>query len=121
MNHAYVGMPYKTRMPQLYRSAARSACDDKYAKPNICRDTANVLSEGAVVGWFRAVPNSVPAARQPQHPCRPAHPRDEGHLNNRVKHRSRSGRCPIVLAERAKDVSRRRGIALHADRQGGRP
>jgi carbamoyltransferase len=107
MDHAYTGMPYKDE-------DVRSLMDRRLVRmstinttsPDICRDTAKVLSEGAVVGWFQGRSEFGPRALGNRSIL--ADPRTPGmkdHLNARVKHRQPFRPfAPIVLAERAGDI-----------------
>jgi carbamoyltransferase len=107
LHHAYFGAPYtdddvrRFTDKRLVRLATNIA-----PSPDICRDTAKVLSEGAVVGWFQDRSEFGPRALGNRSIL--ADPRTPGmkdHLNARVKHRQPFRPfAPIVLAERAKDI-----------------
>jgi carbamoyltransferase len=107
MNHAYLGIPYKeaeveaatTRMPVRLQAASRRSS-------NICADTAKLLSEGHVFGWFQGRSEFGPRALGNRSIL--ADPRSPGmkdKLNSRVKHRQAFRPfAPIVLAERANEI-----------------
>jgi carbamoyltransferase len=107
MRHAYVGREYTEEDVRavadrrLVRLATRSA-----ASTDICRDTAQVLAEGHVVGWFQGRSEFGPRALGNRSIL--ADPRTAGmkdHLNARVKHRQPFRPfAPIVLAERAHEI-----------------
>ena len=73
---------------------------------NICRETAQLLSEGHVFGWFQGRSEFGPRAlgsRSILADPRTAEMKDK--LNKRVKHRQAFRPfAPIVLAERAKEI-----------------
>jgi len=107
MNHAYFGVEYKEedidritdqRLVRLVTATTRSE--------NICADTAKVLSEGQVVGWFQGRSEFGPRAlgnRSILADPRKAEMKD--HLNSRVKHRQPFRPfAPIVLYERAQEI-----------------
>ncbi len=107
MRHAYTGMPYTDEDvhavadKRLVRLATvRRRSDD------ICRDTAKVLAEGQVVGWFQGGSEFGPRALGNRSII--ADPRTPGmkdHLNNRVKFRQPFRPfAPIVLEERAEEI-----------------
>ncbi len=76
---------------------------------NISRDTAKVLSEGNVVGWFQGRSEFGPRALGNRSILAdPRKPEMKDILNNRVKHRQAFRPfAPIVLAERASRGLRR--------------
>jgi carbamoyltransferase len=107
MKHAYLGVSYSDDdvrslldrpMVRLVTNAKRS--DD------ICADTARVLAEGKIVGWFQGCCEFGPRALGNRSIL--ADPRQtdmKDHLNKRVKHRqSFRPFAPIVLAERERDI-----------------
>jgi carbamoyltransferase len=107
MKHAYVGVGYGEKHirdvtePALFRLVTnRTQSDD------ICRDTAKVLSERNVVGWFQGRSEFGPRAlgnRSILADPRKAEMKDT--LNKRVKHRQPFRPfAPIVLAERMKEI-----------------
>ena len=107
LRNAYFGVEYK-------EDDFRAATDKRLvrletmstATPNIARDTAKVLAEGNVVGWFQGRSEFGPRALGNRSIL--ADPRKPGMkdiLNNRVKHRQAFRPfAPIVLAERAGEV-----------------
>jgi carbamoyltransferase len=107
MTQSYVGKPYADRdienatqkfLVRIQTTAVRS--DD------ICRDTAKLLAEQRVIGWFQGGSEFGPRAlgnRSLLADPRKAEMKDI--LNSRVKHRQPFRPfAPIVLAERAKEI-----------------
>jgi carbamoyltransferase len=107
MKQSYVGKPYAERdvdkamqnfFVRIQTTAVRS--DD------ICRDTAKLLAEQRVIGWFQGGSEFGPRAlgnRSLLADPRKAEMKDI--LNSRVKHRQPFRPfAPIVLAERAKEI-----------------
>lgn len=107
MNHAYLGVEYKDENVRAITNQrlVRLVTNSTTSK-NICGDTAKVLSEGNVVGWFQGRSEFGPRAlgnRSILADPRTAEMKD--HLNNRVKHRQAFRPfAPIVLAERANEI-----------------
>jgi carbamoyltransferase len=107
MKQSYVGKPYagpdienatQKFLVRIQTTAVRS--DD------ICRDTAKLLAEQRVIGWFQGGSEFGPRAlgnRSLLADPRKAEMKDI--LNSRVKHRQPFRPfAPIVLAERAKEI-----------------
>jgi len=107
MEHSYVGRRYADKdiqnatqkfLVRIQTSAVR--CED------ICRETAKLLAEQRVIGWFQGASEFGPRAlgnRSLLADPRKAEMKDI--LNKRVKHRQAFRPfAPIVLAERAKEV-----------------
>jgi carbamoyltransferase len=107
MKQSYVGKPYADQdvdkalqnfFVRIQVTAVRS--DD------ICRDTAKLLAEQRVIGWFQGASEFGPRAlgnRSLLADPRKAEMKDI--LNSRVKHRQPFRPfAPIVLAERAKEI-----------------
>jgi carbamoyltransferase len=107
MKQSYVGKPYAERdiedttqkfLVRIQITAVRS--DD------ICRDTAKLLAEQRVIGWFQGGSEFGPRAlgnRSLLADPRKAEMKDI--LNSRVKHRQPFRPfAPIVLVERAKEI-----------------
>ncbi|QWG11119.1 carbamoyltransferase [Bradyrhizobium sediminis] len=107
MDHSYVGRRYTDQdvsnagakfLVRIQTSAVRS--DD------ICRDTAKLLAEQKVIGWFQGASEFGPRALGNRSLL--ADPRKAGMkdiLNRRVKHRQPFRPfAPIVLAERAREI-----------------
>jgi carbamoyltransferase len=107
MNHAFVGAPYNDEDIRRFmdRRLIRMSTINTPSS-DICRDTAKVLSEGAVIGWFQGRSEFGPRALGNRSII--ADPRTPGmkdHVNARVKHRQPFRPfAPIVLAERARDI-----------------
>jgi carbamoyltransferase len=107
MNHSYLGIEYTD---EAIRAAAGKWLVGLQTKSrisgDICRDTAKLLSEGHVFGWFQGRSEFGPRAlgnRSILADPRKADMKDK--LNKRVKHRQAFRPfAPIVLAERAADV-----------------
>ena len=101
MNHAYLGRPYNAgRGRERHEQAAGSSgSTDSTPSQNICaryREGAVRRQRGRLVsGPLRVRPAR---ARQPQHPGRPAHGRDEGHPEQA---RQAPAGVPAVRADRA--------------------
>ena len=107
MNHSYVGRHYSDQdihnatqrfLVRIQTTAARS--------DNICRDTAKLLADQKVVGWFQGGSEFGPRALGNRSLLAdPRKPEMKDILNKRVKHRQAFRPfAPIVLAERAKEV-----------------
>jgi carbamoyltransferase len=107
MDHAYVGKRYSDQdvanamerfLVRIQTSAAR--------RKDICRETAKLLAEQRVIGWFQGGSEFGPRAlgnRSLLADPRKAEMKDI--LNRRVKHRQAFRPfAPIVLAERAREV-----------------
>jgi carbamoyltransferase len=122
MHHAYTGVAYKDEVVEaaagkgLVRlQAASRRCED------ICAETARLLSEGNVFGWFQGSSEFGPRALGNRSIL--ADPRTAGmkdKLNKRVKHRQAFRPfAPVVLAERAHEIfesNRESPFMLLADR-----
>ncbi len=107
MKHAFLGRAYSdgevdgaVNRPVTRLQAAAKRSD------NICAETAKLLSEGHVFGWFQGQSEFGPRALG--HRSILADPRDaemKDKLNKRVKHRQAFRPfAPIVLAERAHEI-----------------
>ena len=107
MEHAYVGRRYTEKdiedaigkfLVRIQINAVRSE--------DICRDTARLLADQRVIGWFQGPSEFGPRAlgnRSLLADPRKAEMKDL--LNSRVKHRQAFRPfAPIVLAERAKEI-----------------
>ena len=107
MNHAFTGIEYKDEQVQAAanRSVVRLQSNNKRSE-NIFAETARLLSEGNVFGWFQGRSEFGPRAlgnRSIIADPRTAEMKDK--LNKRVKHRQAFRPfAPVVLAERANDV-----------------
>lgn len=107
VNHAYYGKKYKDE-------AVREATDKRLVRletkstrsENICADTAKVLAEGNVIGWFQGGSEFGPRALGHRSILAdPRKPEMKDILNRRVKHRQAFRPfAPIVLAERAHEI-----------------
>jgi carbamoyltransferase len=107
LTNAYFGRAYQDEEieaaagKRLVRMATKST-----QSQNVCADTAKILSEGKVIGWFQGGSEFGPRAlgnRSIIADPRKAEMKDI--LNKRVKHRQAFRPfAPIVLAERASEV-----------------
>jgi carbamoyltransferase len=107
MDHSYVGRPYKDReiaaalekfLVRIQVNATRS--------DNVCRDTAKLLADQRVIGWFQGGSEFGPRALGNRSLLAdPRKPEMKDILNSRVKHRQAFRPfAPIVLAERMKEI-----------------
>jgi carbamoyltransferase len=107
IKHAYFGKPYRDeeiknavskRMVRLVSNAVPS--------PDICKETAKILADGNIIGWFQGRSEFGPRAlgnRSILADPRTAEMKDI--LNSRVKHRQPFRPfAPIVLKERADEI-----------------
>ena len=107
MQHAYLGAPYSDREADaaaknwLVQHQAFNGTDR-----SICRETAKVLSEDKVVGWFQGRSEFGPRALGNRSILAdPRNPAMKDVLNARVKHRQAFRPfAPIVLAERSSEI-----------------
>jgi carbamoyltransferase len=107
MRHAYFGAPYSDAEVDAATNkwlVDRKTCNG--ADLSICRETAKVLAEEKVVGWFQGKSEFGPRALGNRSII--ADPRNAAMkdvLNARVKHRqSFRPFAPIVLAERSAEI-----------------
>src|SRR6266540_863886 len=107
MNHAYLGVDYTDEDVQAAanRKLVRLQATSRRSE-HICRDTAKLLSEGHVFGWFQGRSEFGPRALGSRSIL--ADPRTAGmkdKLNKRVKHRQAFRPfAPMVPVERAKEI-----------------
>lgn len=107
ITHAYFGKSYsdaeveRAAGTRLVRMATKQVKSD-----DICRDTAKVLAEGNVVGWFQGGSEFGPRALGHRSIIAdPRKPEMKDILNSRVKHRQPFRPfAPIVLAERSNEI-----------------
>ena len=107
MNHSFLGIEYKDADVRAAVNRRRvRAQTSRTVSQNICADTARLLSEGNVFGWFQGRSEFGPRALGNRSIL--ADPREAGmkdKLNKRVKHRqSFRPFAPIVIAERAAEI-----------------
>jgi carbamoyltransferase len=107
MKHAYLGIDYKD--DDVHAAANRKLVRLQAVNTrstNICRDTAKLLSEGNVFGWFQGRSEFGPRALGNRSIIAdPRTPEMKDKLNKRVKHRQAFRPfAPIVLAERANEI-----------------
>jgi carbamoyltransferase len=107
MAHAYLGRKYEDEDVQRTTSArlARVATK-KRVSSNVCADTAKILTEGKVIGWFQGRSEFGPRALGNRSIIAdPRTPEMKDILNKRVKHRQPFRPfAPIVLYERAHEI-----------------
>ncbi|MBC7582225.1 MAG: carbamoyltransferase [Tardiphaga sp.] len=107
MKHSYTGRTYPdadvetATQRTLVKAQTRAVRSD-----DICRDTAKLLADQQVIGWFQGGSEFGPRALGNRSlladPCRPEM---KDTLNSRVKHRQPFRPfAPIVLAERAHEI-----------------
>lgn len=107
IDHAYFGVPYdaKAEREALDRFLVRLETK-RTASSNIFADTARLLAEGNVFGWFQGRSEFGPRALGNRSII--ADPRTPGmkdKLNKRVKHRQAFRPfAPVVIAERASEI-----------------
>ena len=107
MNHAYLGAEYAD-------ADARAVIDRRLVRlatvqapsADICADTAKVLADGKIVGWFQGRSEFGPRALGNRSIIAdPRDPKMKDILNSRVKHRQPFRPfAPIVLYERASEI-----------------
>jgi len=107
INHAYFGKEYKDKSLHKHfnRPYIRLSTNVKPSE-NVCGETARVLADGQIVGWFQGRSEFGPRALGNRSILAdPRKPEMKDHLNKRVKHRqSFRPFAPIVLYERAKEI-----------------
>jgi carbamoyltransferase len=107
MTHAYLGAAYS-------EEEVAAACEQPLVRlatrrtpsRDICADTASLLAQGRVVGWFQGRSEFGPRALGNRSILAdPRHAETKAILNGRVKHRQAFRPfAPIVLAERAGEI-----------------
>src|SRR6266850_2188376 len=107
MDHSYVGKRYSNQevATELRKFLVRTQVE-AVASDNVCRDTAKLLADQQVIGWFQDRSEFGPRALGNRSLLAdPRKPEMKDILNSRVKHRQAFRPfAPIVLAERAKEV-----------------
>ena len=107
MKHSYLGRSYSDQDVQDAVSRGLIGLATKSTRSeNICRDTAKLLSEGKVLGWFQGRSEFGPRALGNRSILAdPRKPEMKDTLNSRVKFRQAFRPfAPIVLAERASEI-----------------
>jgi len=107
MHHAYLGVDYgEDAVSKLLSRPIIRLVTRTRRSADICADTARLLSEGHIIGWFQGRSEFGPRAlgnRSILADPRRVQMKDD--LNSRVKHRqSFRPFAPIVLAERAEEI-----------------
>ena len=107
MDHSYVGRRYSDQdaAKELQKFLVRIQVEAKHSD-NVCRDTAKLLAEQKVIGWFQDRSEFGPRALGNRSLIAdPRKPEMKDILNSRVKHRQAFRPfAPIVLAERMKEI-----------------
>jgi carbamoyltransferase len=107
MDHSYVGRAYSDQegAKELQKFLVRIQVDAVKSE-NVCRDTAKLLADQKVIGWFQDRSEFGPRALGNRSLIAdPRKPEMKDILNSRVKHRQAFRPfAPIVLAERMKEV-----------------
>jgi carbamoyltransferase len=107
MDHSYVGKPYSDQevATSLQKFLVRMQVDAARSD-NVCRDTAKLLADQRVIGWFQGASEFGPRALGNRSLLAdPRKPEMKDILNSRVKHRQAFRPfAPIVLAERMKEI-----------------
>jgi carbamoyltransferase len=107
IRHAFFGKPYhdqeikdaaSKRMVRMVSSAVVS--------PDVCKETAKILADGKIIGWFQGRSEFGPRALGNRSILAdPRTPEMKDILNSRVKHRQPFRPfAPIVLKERADEI-----------------
>jgi len=107
MDHAYTGVAYtdeRVRADSAKRMVRIQATSRK--SDDICADTARLLAEGHVIGWFQGRSEFGPRALGNRSILAdPRTPQMKEKLNKQVKHRQAFRPfAPVVLAERAHEI-----------------
>jgi carbamoyltransferase len=107
MDHSYVGKRYSDQeaAKELQKFLVRIQVDAVKSE-NVCRDTAKLLADQKVIGWFQDRSEFGPRALGNRSLIAdPRKPEMKDILNSRVKHRQAFRPfAPIVLAERMKEI-----------------
>ena len=107
MNHAYLGVDYKdseakaeVAKPMIRLQTTTTNCED------ICRESAKLLAEGQIFGWFQGRSEFGPRALGNRSIIADTRdPKMKDRLNARVKFRQAFRPfAPIVIAERADEI-----------------
>jgi len=106
MDHSYVGKRYTDK--DIHRATAKFLVriqTSAVRSENICRETAKLLADQRVIGWFQGGSEFGPRALGNRSLLAdPRKPEMKDILNKRVKHRQAFRPfAPIVLAERARE------------------
>ncbi|HEY2184862.1 MAG TPA: carbamoyltransferase C-terminal domain-containing protein [Xanthobacteraceae bacterium] len=107
MRHAFLGRPYSDKETRAVTEGKLARLQTTVTRSrDICAETAKLLSESNVFGWFQGGSEFGPRALGNRSIL--ADPRDasmKDKLNKRVKHRQAFRPfAPIVLAERANEI-----------------
>jgi carbamoyltransferase len=112
IDHAYFGKTYSEKEIAAETGKPMVRLVSKaIVSPDICKETAKILAEGNVVGWFQGGSEFGPRALGNRSILAdPRDPKMKDILNSRVKHRQPFRPfAPIVLEERAAEIFEGRG------------
>lgn len=107
INHAYFGMSYPALATREDAAQARYKLDMKVKhSDDICAETAKLLTEGKVFGWYQGGAEFGPRALGNRSILvDPRKPEMKDIVNKRVKHRQAFRPfAPIVIAERSAEI-----------------
>jgi carbamoyltransferase len=107
MQHAFVGVPYSDEQAQAATSTLPVRLQTITTRPSdICAESARLLSEGEIFGWFQGRSEFGPRALGNRSILAdPRNPAMKDRLNAQVKFRQAFRPfAPIVLAERAGEI-----------------
>jgi carbamoyltransferase len=107
MDHAFTGVTYTEERVQADASKAMVRIQATSRKSaDICADTAKLLADGNVIGWFQGRSEFGPRALGNRSLLAdPRTPQMKDKLNKQVKHRQAFRPfAPVVLAERAHEI-----------------
>jgi carbamoyltransferase len=107
MNHSYLGAAYKDEDVQAVTQERLVRMETATrVSENVCADTARLLADQNVIGWFQGRSEFGPRALGNRSILAdPRKPEMKDRLNARVKHRQAFRPfAPIVLAERASEI-----------------
>jgi carbamoyltransferase len=107
IKHAYFGRPYSDHeVKDAINKTAIKLVSKAVASPDICKETAKILADGNVIGWFQDRSEFGPRALGNRSIIAdPRTPEMKDILNSRVKHRQPFRPfAPIVLEERADEI-----------------
>jgi len=107
MDHAFTGVTYPEERVQADASKAMVRIQATSRKSDdVCADTAKLLAEGHVIGWFQGRSEFGPRALGNRSILAdPRTPQMKDKLNKQVKHRQAFRPfAPVVLAERAHEI-----------------
>jgi carbamoyltransferase len=106
MQHAYLGREYQEKDLQATLTPAVRAQTMRRRSCNICAESAKLLTQGHVFGWFQGRSEFGPRALGARSIIAdPRSPEMKDKVNKRVKHRQAFRPfAPIVMAERCNEI-----------------